>query len=213
MEKTPQAHKAAAREFVRTAELTNLQVNPKNGAKSIPFRRPIRVRLGGRTRDFALRAPFGGPKSFDPSKVDRLSFSVCVAPDSAEATYADLLDEKAKTLFKARLREFIEKATPAQVDENWKPLKKPAKSDEYWPTISVKVQATGANPTRIWIEGKRVKAEDVPWTNARVAMVCEARSLWVQPKMHGVSIEARDIMVYPEYNHCPDDDEESEDDA
>ena len=76
MEKTPQAHKAAAREFVRTAELTNLQVNPKNGAKSIPFKRPIRVRLGGKQRDLALRCPFGGPKSFDPTKVDRLSFSV-----------------------------------------------------------------------------------------------------------------------------------------
>ena len=48
MEKTPQAHKAAAREFVQTAELTTLQVNPKNGAKSIPFKRPIRVRLGGK---------------------------------------------------------------------------------------------------------------------------------------------------------------------
>ena len=61
----------------------------------------------------------------------------------------------------------------------------------------MKVQATGANPTRIWIEGKRVRSEDVPWTNARVAMVCEARSLWVQPKMHGVSIEARQIWVWP----------------
>ena len=59
MEKTPQAHKAAAREFVQTAELTQLQVNLKNGAKSIPFKRPIRVRLGGRTRDFALRAREG----------------------------------------------------------------------------------------------------------------------------------------------------------
>ena len=57
MEKTPQAHKAAAREFVTNAELTTLQVNPKNGAKSIPFRRPIRVRMGGRDRDTHAGVP------------------------------------------------------------------------------------------------------------------------------------------------------------
>jgi len=212
MERTPQAHKAAAREFVRTAELATLQVNPRNGAKSIPFKRPIRVRLGGRSRDLALRAPFGGTKSFDPTKVDRLSFSVCVAPDSPEAQFADLLDEKAKSLFKARLGDFMDKATPQKVDEDWKPIKKAPKSEEYWPTIAVKFQATGANPTRIWIDGQQVKAEDVPWTHSRVAIICQARSLWVQPKMYGVSLEARDIVVYPEYNHNPDE-LDSEDEA
>ena len=35
-------------------------------------------------------------------------------------------------------------------------------------------------------------------------MQCQARSLWVQPKMYGVSLEARDIVVYPEYNNNPD---------
>jgi len=211
MERTPHCHRAAAREFVNAAELTTLQVNPKNGAKSIAFRRPIRVRMGGRDRDTALRAPFGGPKSFDPTKVDRLSFSVCVAPDSPEAQYADLLDTKAKALLKARLGEFMPGTTAARIDEDWKPIKKEPRSEDYWPTISVKVQATGANPTRIWIEGQQVKAEDVPWSHCRVAIVCQARSLWVQPKMYGVSLEARDIVVYPEYNNNPDELDSEED--
>ena len=43
---TPHASKAAALESVDTAELGTLTVNPKNGAKSVPFKRPIRVRLG-----------------------------------------------------------------------------------------------------------------------------------------------------------------------
>ena len=137
MEKTPQAHKAAAREFVQTAELTQLQVNPKNGAKSIPFKRPIRVRLGGKQRDLALRCPFGGPKSFDPSKTDRVSFSVSVDPASTEAAWASKLDEKAKSLLKARLREFMEKATPTQIDENWKAMTKEAKSEEYLSLIHI----------------------------------------------------------------------------
>ena len=67
---TPHVRKAAALQAVDTAELTALQVNPKNGAKSIPFRRPIRARLG-RPDALALRCPFGPPKSFDPTKTDR----------------------------------------------------------------------------------------------------------------------------------------------
>ena len=41
-------------------------------------------------------------------------------------------------------------------------------------------------------------------------MVCEARSIWLQPKMYGVSIEARDIIVYPEDDSCPTDDSDSD---
>ena len=40
---TPHVRKAAATEQLDNAELTALQVNPRNGAKSIPFRRPIRA--------------------------------------------------------------------------------------------------------------------------------------------------------------------------
>ena len=48
--------------------------------------------------------------------------------------------------------------------------------------------------------------DEVDWGSAKVNMVCEARGLWVQPRMYGVSIEARDIIVYPEDDSCPTDD-------
>ena len=50
---TPHASKHVALEAVAGAELSTLQVNPRNGAKSVPFKRAIRVKLGGSTRDFA----------------------------------------------------------------------------------------------------------------------------------------------------------------
>ena len=115
-EATPHASKAAAVLQIEAAELTALSVNPKNGSKTVPFKRPIRVRFGGKSRDTALRCPFGAPKSFDPTKTDRVSFSVSVSPESDEARYAARLDEKAKSLLKARLPEFMERATPAQVE-------------------------------------------------------------------------------------------------
>ena len=211
---TPHASKAAALESVASTELTTLAVNPKNGAKSVPFKRPVRVRLGGVTRSAALRCPFGPPKSFDPSKTDRVSFSVSVDPESAEATWANKLDEKARSLLKARLREFMEKATPAQIDENWKPITREAKSEEYWPTLSVKVQLTGARPTSIILQhpdgSKKATVEEINWTSARVSMICEARSVWLQPKMYGVSIEARQIWVWPgdEDEELPSEDDE-----
>ena len=105
---TPHASKAAALESVASAELTTLTVNPKNGAKSVPFKRPIRVRLGGVNGGAALRCPFGPPKSFDASKTDRVSFSVSVDPASTEAAWASKLDAKAKSLLKARLGEYME---------------------------------------------------------------------------------------------------------
>ena len=64
-EATPHASKAAAVLQIEAAELTALSVNPKNGSKTVPFKRPIRVRFGRRSRDTALRCPFGAPKSFE----------------------------------------------------------------------------------------------------------------------------------------------------
>ncbi len=75
-----------------------------------------------------------------------------MAPESDEARYAERLDAKAKTLLKARLSEFMERATPAQIDENWKCILKEARSADYNPTLAVKVQKTGARPCRIWIK-------------------------------------------------------------
>ena len=210
---TPHASKAAALESVDTAELGTLTVNPKNGAKSVPFKRPIRVRLGGVTRGAALRCPFRGPKSFDPSKTDRVSFSVSVDPASTEAAWASKLDVKAKRLLKARLSEFMEKATPPQIDESWKTMTKEAKSEEYWPTLSVKVQLTGTRPTSIILQhpdgAKKATVEEINWTSARVSMILEARSVWLQPRMYGVSIEARQIWVWPgdEDEELPSEDE------
>ena len=74
--------------------------NPKNGAISVPLKVPIRVRLGGKKRETGLRCPFGGPANFDPSKIDRVSFSVSIAPDSAEAQYAKEVDTALKDAFK-----------------------------------------------------------------------------------------------------------------
>ena len=53
----PNAATAAARAPVDSAELANLQVSPKNGSKTIPFRNPIQMRFGGKHRDMAFRAP------------------------------------------------------------------------------------------------------------------------------------------------------------
>ncbi len=79
-ESTPHASKAAAVLQIDAAELTALSVNPKNGSKTIPFKRPIRVRLGGKPRDDALRGPFGAPKSCEATRTDRVSFNVSVDP-------------------------------------------------------------------------------------------------------------------------------------
>ena len=95
----------------------------------------------------------------------------------------------------------MEKATPAQIDENWKAITKEAKSEEYWPTLAVKVQLTGTRPTSIILQHpdgqKKATVEEINWTSARVSMICEARGVWLQPKMYGVSIEARQIWVWP----------------
>ena len=73
----------------------------------MPLKVSIRVRLGGQKRETGLRCPFGGPSNFDPSKVDRVSSSVGVAPDSAEAAYSQMVDDALKTAFKERIGEFF----------------------------------------------------------------------------------------------------------
>ena len=122
-------------------------------------------------------------------------------PSIASSSSASKLDAKAKSLLKARLGEFMEKATPAQIDENWKTMTKEAKSEEYWPTLSVKVQLTGTRPTSIILQHpdgqKKATVEEINWTSARVTMVCETHNISLQPKMYGVSIEARQIWVWP----------------
>ena len=77
-EATPHASKAAAVLQIEAAELTALSVNLKNGSKTVPFKRPIRVRFGGKSRDTALRCPFGTPKSFEASKTDRVGFNISI---------------------------------------------------------------------------------------------------------------------------------------
>ena len=42
-------------------------------------------------------------------------------------------------------------------------------------------------------------------------MIYEARSVWLRPKMYGVSIEARDILVFPEDTSDPFPDSEEDD--
>ena len=99
---TPSA-KQAIKECL-TFDLGSAQKNPKNGAISVPLKVPIRVRLGGKKRETGLRCPFGGPSNFDPSKTDRVSFSVSIAPDSAEAEYAQYVDTALKDAFKEKLQ-------------------------------------------------------------------------------------------------------------
>ena len=89
-------------------------------------------------------------------------------------------------MLKPRLSDFMGRTTPEQLEENWKGLVKDARSEEYWPTIAVKVQMTGSRPTRIWQNGtpanpgrKRVTVEEVDWSNARVQVLVESRSVWV----------------------------------
>ena len=97
-EATPHCSKSAAVLQIEAAELTALSVNPKNGSKTVPFKRPIRVRFGGKKRDDALRCPFGAPKSFEATKTDRVGFNVSIDPDGSEAIFSTKLDTKAKAL-------------------------------------------------------------------------------------------------------------------
>ena len=75
-EATPHASKAAAVLQIEAAELTALSVNPRNGSRTVPFKRPIRVRFGGKSRNTALRCPFGAPKSFEATRTDRVTFNI-----------------------------------------------------------------------------------------------------------------------------------------
>ena len=218
-EATPHASKAAAVLQIEAAELTALSVNPKNGSKTVPFKRPIRVRFGGKKRDDALRCPFGAPKSFEASKTDRVSFNISIDPDGSEATFAQKLDSKVKGLLTARKEEFLPKA--ADIEANWHSVMRPGK-DEYWPTLAMKVQVTGSRQTRYWVPKEGITTpkhrsdwepttmDRVDWSTARVAVLCEARNLWLQARLYGVTVDARDIYIYPEDNTCPFSSDESE---
>ena len=90
-ESTPHVSKAAAVLQIDAAQLTALSTNPKNGSKTVPFHRPIRARLGGKTRETALRCPFGAPKSFEATKTDRVGFNVSVDPEGPEMVFANFV--------------------------------------------------------------------------------------------------------------------------
>ena len=51
---------------------------------------------------------------------------------------------------------------------------------------------------------KKVPIEDINWKSATVWMVVEARSIWIQPRMYGVTLEAREIYVFGETESNPD---------
>ena len=147
---TPSA-KSAVQQCL-TFDLTQVQKNPKNGAQSVPLKVPIRVRLGGQKRETGLRCPFGGPSNFDPSKTDRVSFSVAVAPDSAEAAYSKMVDDALRQAFKERIGDLMPSTTAEQLDAKWKSWLKAPKQEEHSPVLSAKVQKTGGRPTRFYQE-------------------------------------------------------------
>ena len=62
-ESTAHASKAAAVLQIDAADVTTLTANPKNGSKTVHFKRLIRVTLGGKTRETALRCPCGAPRA------------------------------------------------------------------------------------------------------------------------------------------------------
>ncbi len=74
---------------------------------------------------------------------------------------------------------------------------------------------TGCRTTRIWVpkddiftprhktDWLETTVDNVDWATARVAVICECRNIWLQTKMFGITIDARDIYVYPEDNSCP----------
>ena len=125
-EPTPHASKAAATLQIEAAELTALSSNPKS--KTVPFKRPIRVRFGGKNREEALRCPFGAPNSYEASRTDRVSFSVSVDPEGAETAFAQKLNKKAQDMFLARLQDFVPKATEMDVVTTWHHALKPGKT-------------------------------------------------------------------------------------
>ena len=216
---TPSA-KAAVQQCL-TFDLTQVVKNPKNGAQSVPLKVPICVRLGGLKRENGLRCPFGGPSNFDPSKTDRVSFSVAVAADSAEATYAKTVDDALKQAFKERIGEFMPSTTAEQLDAKWKTWYKAPKKEEHSPVLSAKVQKTGGRPTRFYeavrvddkTERRKMTEEDlekVNWKYARVAAIVEIRSVWFQPHQLGLTVDATEVMVHLEDDTSGFDSEDSE---
>ena len=118
---TPHASKPAAVLQIDAAELTALSTNPKNGSKTVPFKRPIRARFGGKTRETGLRCPFGAPKSFEATKTDRVGFNVSVDPEGPELAFANRLDTRAQALLTGRLEEFFPKGK-ADIGIPWSAL-------------------------------------------------------------------------------------------
>ena len=216
---TPSA-KSAVQQCL-TFDLTQVVKNAKNGTPTVPLKVPIRVRLGGLKRESGLRCPFGGPSNFDPSKTDRVSFSVAVAADSAEATYAKMVDDALKTAFKERIGEFMPSTTAEQLDAKWKTWYKAPKKEEHSPVLSAKNQKTGGRPTRFYeavqtedkTERRKMSDEDlekVNWKSARCAVIVEIRSIWLQPHQLGLTVDATEVLIHKEDDTSGFDSEDSD---
>ena len=86
----------------------------------------------------------------------------------------------------------------------------------------MKVQMVGSRKTRFYLPKEGITTprhnkdwetttmDSVDWSNARVAVLCEARNLWLQARLYGITVDARDIYIYPEDNTCPFSSDESE---
>ena len=103
--------------------------------------------------------------------------------------------------------------TADQLDGKWKPWLKQPKSEEHWPTMTVKVQKTGGRPTRFYqvirtedkTERKKMSEEDlekVNWKYARVAVIVEIRNIWQQPHQLGATVDATEVLVHTEDETC-----------
>ena len=109
--------------------------------------------------------------------------------------------------------------TAEQLGAKWKPWLKAPKQEEHWPVLSVKVQKSGMRPTRFYqavqTEEKRKRLteeelEKVNWKYARVAVIVEIRSVWLQPHQLGLTVDASEVMVHPEDESCGFDSEDSD---
>ena len=44
--------------------------------------------------------------------------------------------------------------------------------------------------------------EQINWRAARVAIIVETRSIWMQPHQLGLTVDATEILVFPEDDSC-----------
>ena len=149
--------------------------------------------------------------SMSASRFGRISVNSMIAPSAMPAAIANTIDTK----------KFMPSTTAEQLDAKWKTWYKAPKKEEHSPVLSAKVQKTGGRPTRFYeavcVDDKTARRkmsdeelEKVNWKSARVAMIVEIRSVWLQQHQLGLTITATEVLIHPDDDTSGFDSEESD---